>query len=157
VVTLGKALLFPGAIEALGELGDGLTTEVWWSPSHPFTSSLTKQNAKALAEAYEAGARKQWTQPIGFAHALFEVAADALKRAKSLKAADVRDAVAATSVATVVGPVKWGGQGPMKNVSKTPLVLGQWVKGTARKYDLVIVNNEAAPNIPADGKLKPLA
>jgi branched-chain amino acid transport system substrate-binding protein len=36
-------------------------------------------------------------------------------------------------------------------------VLGKWVKGTARKYDLVIVNNEAAPNIPADGKLKPLA
>jgi hypothetical protein len=27
VITLGKALLFPGAIEALGDLGDGLTTE----------------------------------------------------------------------------------------------------------------------------------
>ena len=50
VITLGKALLFPGAIEALGDLGDGLTTEVWWSPSHPFTSSLTKQSAKALAD-----------------------------------------------------------------------------------------------------------
>ena len=47
VITLGKALLFPGAIEALGDLGDGLSTEVWWSPSHPFTSSLTKQSAKA--------------------------------------------------------------------------------------------------------------
>ena len=82
VITLGKALLFPGAIEALGDLGDGLTTEVWWSPSHPFTSSLTKQSAKALADAYESGTKKQWTQPIGFAHALFEVAADALKRAK---------------------------------------------------------------------------
>ena len=96
VVTLGKALLFPGAIEALGDLGDGLTTEVWWSPSHPFTSSLTKQSAKALADAYEAGAKRQWTQPIGFAHALFEVAADALKRTKSRKAARLRDAVAAT-------------------------------------------------------------
>jgi branched-chain amino acid transport system substrate-binding protein len=154
VITLGKALLFPGAIEALGELGYGLTTEVWWSPSHPFTSSLTKQTAKALAEAYEAGAKKQWTQPIGFAHALFEVAADALKRAKSTKAADVRDAVAATNLATVVGPVKWGGAGPMKNVSKTPLVLGQWVKGTKNKVDLVIVNNEAARNIPAGGSIQ---
>jgi branched-chain amino acid transport system substrate-binding protein len=153
VVTLGKALLFPGAIEALGDLGHGLTTEVWWSPSHPFTSSLTKQSAKALAEAYEAGTRKQWTQPIGFAHALFEVAADALKRSKSLKPADVRDAVAATSMNTVVGAVKWGGTGPMKNVSKTPLVLGQWVKGTRFKVDLVIVNNEAAPSIPTGGKI----
>jgi branched-chain amino acid transport system substrate-binding protein len=155
VITLGKALLFPGAIEALGDLGEGLTTEVWWSPSHPFTSSLTKQSARQLAEAYEAATKKQWTQPIGFAHALFEVAASALSRSKSLKAADVRDAIATTNLQTVVGPVKWGGQGPMKNVSKTPLVLGQWVKGAGKnKYDLVIVNNEASRQIPAAGPLK---
>ena len=156
VITLGKALLFPGAIEALGDLGYGLSTEVWWSPSHPFTSSLTKQSAKALAESYETGTKKQWTQPIGFAHALFEVASNALSRSKSLKANDVRDAVAATSINSVVGPVKWGGQGPFKNVSKTPLVLGQWVKGTKNKVDLVIVNNETAKNIPTGGSLKPL-
>jgi branched-chain amino acid transport system substrate-binding protein len=154
VITLGKALLFPGAIEALGELGDGLSTEVWWSPSHPFASSLTKQSAKALAEAYEAGTKKQWTQPIGFAHALFEVAADALKRAKGTGAKDVRDAVVATQLATVVGPIKWGGAGPMKNVSKTPLVLGQWGKGSKYKNELVIVNNQAAPAIPTGGALK---
>lgn len=154
VITLGKALLFPGAIEALGDLGDGLTTEVWWSPSHPFASSVTQQSAQALADSYEAGTRKPWTQPIGFAHALFEVASDALKRSKSLKAADLRDAVAATSLNTVVGPVKWGGPGPMKNVSKTPLVLGQWVKGSKNKVELVIVNNEAAPGIPKGGSLK---
>ncbi|MBX3604538.1 MAG: ABC transporter substrate-binding protein [Piscinibacter sp.] len=153
VITLGKALLFPGAIEALGDLGHGLSTEVWWSPSHPFASSLTKQSAAQLAAAYEASTKRQWTQPIGFAHALFEVAANALSRARSAKAADVRDAVAATSMNTVVGAVKWGGQGPFKNVSKTPLVLGQWVKGTKNKVELVIVNNEAAPSIPTGGKL----
>jgi len=154
VVTLGKALLFPGAIEALGELGEGLTTEVWWSPSHPFKSSLTGQSAKALADSYEAATKKQWTQPIGFAHALFEVAADALKRAKDVSSKSVRDAVAATSLSTVVGGVNWGGRGPFKNVSKTPLVLGQWVKGKKYRYELAIVNNQAAGSIPADGKMK---
>lgn len=154
VITLGKALLFPGAIEALGDLGDGLTTEVWWSPSHPFTSSLTKQSAKALAESYESSTKKQWTQPIGFAHALFEVASDALKRSKSLKASDVRDALAASKMQTVVGDVAWGGAGPFKNVSKTPLVLGQWNKGKKYKYELTIVNNEAAKAIPVGGKLR---
>jgi len=154
VITLGKALLFPSAIEALGDLGYGLSTEVWWSPSHPYTSSLTKQSAKALAEAYEASAKKQWTQPIGFAHALFEVAADALKRSKSAGAKDVRDAVAASRLDTVVGPVKWGGPGPFKNVSKTPLVLGQWGKGTKYKVELTLVNNEGAKNIPVGGALK---
>lgn len=154
VITLGKALLFPGAIEALGDLGEGLSTEVWWSPSHPFNSSLTQQSAKALADAYEASTKKQWTQPIGFAHALFELASDALKRSKSLKAAEVRDALAATKLKTVVGEVAWGGQGPFKNVSKTPLVLGQWVKGKKYKYELVIVNNETAKAVPVGGALK---
>lgn len=154
VITLGKALLFPGAIEALGDLGEGLSTEVWWSPSHPFSSSLTQQSAKALADAYEASTKKQWTQPIGFAHALFEIASDALKRSKTLKAVEVRDAVAATRLKTVVGDVAWGGQGPFKNVSRTPLVLGQWVKGKKYKYDLVIVNNETAKAIPVGGALK---
>ncbi|BCN40420.1 ABC transporter substrate-binding protein [Alicycliphilus denitrificans] len=153
-VTLGKALLFPSALEALGDLGLGLSTEVWWSPSHPFTSSLTRQSAQALADSYEAGTRKQWTQPIGFAHALFEVAANALARSKSLKAEDVRNAVASTSIDSIVGPVKWGGPGPMKNVSRTPLVLGQWRKGHQRKVELVIVNNGAATNIPAGGAMQ---
>ncbi|HEY4067741.1 MAG TPA: ABC transporter substrate-binding protein [Burkholderiaceae bacterium] len=157
VITLGKALLFPGAIEALGDLGYGLSTEVWWSPSHPFASSLTKQSAKALAEAYETSTKKQWTQPIGFAHALFELAADALQRSKGVGAKEVRDAVAASSLNTVVGPVKWGGPGPFKNVSKTPLVLGQWNKGTKYKVELAIVNDEAAPSIPTGGKLSLLA
>ena len=42
--------------------------EVWWSPSHPFTSSLTGQIAKAARRRLH-GRRpsKQWTQPIGFA------------------------------------------------------------------------------------------
>lgn len=126
VITLGKALLFPGAIEALGDLGDGLTTEVWWSPSHPFASSLTKQNAKDLADSYETSTQKQWTQPIGFAHALFEVAADALKRSKSQKAADVRDAVAATKLKTIVGDVAWGGRGRSKTSARRRLC---WVSG----------------------------
>jgi branched-chain amino acid transport system substrate-binding protein len=154
VVTLGKALLFAGAIDALGDLGDGLTTEVWWSPSHPFKSSLTGQSAKALADSYEASTKKQWTQPIGFAHALFEVAVDALKRARDGSAKNVRDAVAATKLETVVGGIRWDGKGPFRNVSKTPLVLGQWVKGKKYRHELVIVNNQAAKSIPAGGKMR---
>jgi branched-chain amino acid transport system substrate-binding protein len=69
-------------------------------------------------------------------------------------AKDVRDAVAATSMNTVVGPVKWGGPGPFKNVSKTPLVLGQWGKGKKYKMELTIVNDEAAKNIPTGGTMR---
>ena len=50
--------------------------------------------------------------------------------------------------------MKWGGGGPFKNVSKTPLVLGQWRKGTKYKVELVIVNNDTAKNIPTGGTLQ---
>jgi branched-chain amino acid transport system substrate-binding protein len=157
VITLGKALLFPGAIDALGDLGDGLTTEVWWSPSHPFKSTITGMDAKGLCTAYEEQTKKQWTQPLGFSHALFEVAVDALKRTKNTERASIRDAIASTNMSTIVGPVKWGGEGPFKNVSKTPLVLGQWVKGKKYKYELVIVNDQTNPAIPSSGELKLIA
>lgn len=60
-----------------------------------------------------------------------------------------------TSINTVVGPVKWG-SGPVKNVAKTPLVGGQWRKGGQFKYDLVIVDNSLAKNIPVQDTLKPI-
>ncbi len=156
IASVGKALLFPPAVEAIGDIADGLSTEVWWSPSHPFKSSLNGASAKKLAEEYESATGKQWTQPIGFVHALFEVAADTLKRSKSVddKGA-IRDALVATNLNTIVGPIAWG-KGPVKNVAKTPLVGGQWVKGKKFKFDLVIVNNVTAPGIPVGGRLKPI-
>ena len=156
IASVGKALLFPSSVEALGDLGDGMSTEVWWSPSHPFSSSLTGETAKQLADTYIQTTTKQWTQPIGFAHALFEVAFDALKRTTNVddKAA-IRDAIKATSLDTIVGKVDWTGK-PFKNVAKTPLVGGQWGKGTAFPYDLTIVSNKDHPEIPAGGKLRPI-
>lgn len=154
VASVGKALLFPSSVEALGANGDGLSTEVWWTPNHPFKSSLTGQSARQLGDAYEAATKKQWTQPLGFAHALFEIAADVLKRTKDLDSpAAIRDAIAATKLDTMVGHVAWG-SGPMKNVAKTPLVGGQWRKGGKFKYDLVVVDNSLAPAIPVQDKLK---
>ena len=47
IVTIGKALLFPSVIDSLGERGNGLTSEIWWTPHHPFKSGLTGQSAQA--------------------------------------------------------------------------------------------------------------
>jgi branched-chain amino acid transport system substrate-binding protein len=155
IVTVAKALLFPSAVNALGERGNGLTTEIWWTPNHPFKSGLTGQSSKELADAYVKAAGKPWTQPIGFQHALFEVAIDTLKRAKSLDPKAIRDAIAATDYQSIVGPVKWTGQ-PVKNVTKTPLVAGQWQR-KGDKLDLVITANQPAPQIPVGGKMELLS
>lgn len=153
VVTIGKALLFPSVIESLGDRGDGLTSEVWWSPNHPFSSSLTGASAKELAEGYSAASGRPWTQPIGFKHALFEVVADVIQRSEDLEdPAAIVSAIAATNLDTIVGSVNWA-NGPINNVTKTPLVAGQWQK-EGDTFDLKIVTNSAAPNIPLTGELK---
>lgn len=156
VATVAKALLFPSAVNALGGIASNLATEVWWSPHHPFSSSLTGQTSAQLATAYTASAGKQWTQPVGFAHALFEVANAALTRAKSLSPADIAAAISTLQVPTVVGPLDWT-SGPVKNVAKTPLVGGQWRKSTTYPYELIIVSNSQHPNIPAAGQMEAIS
>ena len=152
VVTIGKALLFPSAVAALGDRGNGLTSEIWWSPNHPFASSLTGESAKALADGYTTATGKPWTQPIGFRHALFEVVADVVKRAADLDdPAAVVEAIRGTSLKTIVGTVDWS-TGPVKNVSKTPLVAGQWHKA-GDALELVITTNVQHPDIPVGGEL----
>lgn len=156
VVTIGKALLFPSVIESLGERGDGLTSEVWWSPNHPFSSSLTGDSSKALADGYTAASGRPWTQPIGFKHALFEVVADVIKRAEDLEdPAAIVAAIAGTNLDTITGNVNWA-NGPINNVTKTPLVAGQW-QHDGDTLDLKIVANSAASNIPLTGELKLLS
>ena len=153
IVTPAKALLFPASVEAMGERGRGLSTEVWWSPHHPFKSGLTGQTSLEFCNAYTATTGKQWTQPIGFKHANLEVAIDVLKRTKKLDAASIRDAIVDTNYQSLVGPVSWKGGGPtnpVPNACTTPLVGGQWKKGTKFKFDLNVVFNQPAPNIPLD-------
>ncbi|MGD9479422.1 ABC transporter substrate-binding protein [Shinella sp. G-2] len=152
IVTIGKALLFPSAIEGLGERGIGLSSEVWWSPDHPFASSLTGVSSAELANGYTAASGRPWTQPIGFKHALFEVVADVVARADDLDdPAAIVAAIAATNLKTIVGPVNWAA-GPVKNVTKTPLVAGQWEKDGGA-LNLKIVANANAPEIPLGGEL----
>ena len=160
--TIAKALLFPPAIEALGDRGDGLTTEVWWSPSHPFRSGLTGRTSAEFAADYTAATTRQWTQPLGFKHANIEVAIDVLKRCGDPGDPEaILDAIRNTAYESIVGPVSWkfaDHRNPVKNACRTPLVGGQWrARGGPFKYDLVVVENELAKEIPVGGDIKPLS
>lgn len=156
VATIAKALLFPEVVESLGDLAQNITTDVYWSPNFPFKSSLTGESCADLAAGFEAAAKRQWTQPVGFTHALFEVAADAIKRTDDPTDTDaLAEAVASTSLDSVVGKIAWGQDNvpefARKNVAKTPLVSGQWRRKDDGKFDIVIVDNATAPEIPLGG------
>ncbi len=152
VVTVAKASEFPIAIQSFGDRAQGLSVEVWWSPAHPFSSSLTGQNCAELAQAFSKETGKPWSMPLGFKHSLFEVAIDALKRAPGKSPEAIRDAIRATNLNTIVGPVNFK-TGPVPNVSKTPLVAGQW-KRRGKNMELVIVENGQARMIALQGQLE---
>jgi branched-chain amino acid transport system substrate-binding protein len=161
LVSIAKALLFPESVVALGDLGHNLTCEVYWSSTFPFKSSLTGESCADLAAGFEAAAGRQWTQPVGFTHALFEVAADVLKRASDPTDGDaLAEAIGSTNLDTVVGNIAWGKDNvppfARKNVAKTPLVGGQWRKQDDGSFDLVIVENGNAPEIALGGTLETL-
>ncbi len=157
--SIGKAILFPQAVEALGNAGHNLSSEVWWSPSHPFTSSLNGLSAGELAAAYTEATGRQWTQPIGFVHALLEAAVDTMGRVSDVTDRDaVAGAIAAIDLQTIVGGIAFNGAGlppfAQTNVCKTPLVGGQWRLRDGGGYDLVIVDNTDHPNIPTAGSVE---
>ena len=152
IVTVAKATEFPAAIQAFGERANGLTVEVWWSPAHPFRSSLTGQSSAELASAYTKASGRPWSVVLAFKHSLFEVAIDALKRAADRKPESIRDAIRATALNTIVGPVNFS-KGPVPNVSKTPLVGGQWKK-RGKGLELLVVENSQASMVPLQDKLE---
>jgi branched-chain amino acid transport system substrate-binding protein len=86
---------------------------------------------------------------MGFDWAAFEVAADVLLRAGSLDKKKIRDALSATNMDTIVGKVNFNEQ----HFSLTPLVGGQWVKGTKYPWDLQITYNKEHSYIPTTGKM----
>lgn len=151
---IAKTGLFPSQVDALGSLGDGLVTAAFWHPTFPYSSSLLGKTSQQLADGYQKTG-KQWTQMVGSTAALFDVAIGALKNAPNPKdKLGLANSIPTLKVDTPVGSLDFGA-GPVGNVVTTPLINGQWVKGTTYPLDLVIVNNADDPKVPIAAKLRP--
>ena len=86
---------------------------------------------------------------------------DALKRTKNVDSKDdIVAQIASTKLATLAGPVDFttpaqlGTMHPVKNVYRTPLVGGQWIKGTTYPYELMVVDNIMASGIKVEAALQ---
>ncbi|MBW6419227.1 ABC transporter substrate-binding protein [Celeribacter sp. PS-C1] len=156
LVYAGKTVQFPAAIEPFGARAEGLITEVWWAPSYPYASTMTGQSSQELADEYEAASGRQWSMPLAYRHSLFEVIFDGLKRVQDLDdPASIQAAFNETDMVSVVGPINFQ-TGPLPNTSMTPTAGGQWVKGDKFPLNLVICDNEFAPEVPVQGEVQPL-
>jgi branched-chain amino acid transport system substrate-binding protein len=144
--TVAKSCLFASDVEELGELANGLITEVWWTPEFPYSSSINGWSAAELAEDYLTNFDPSLTMApasVGYKHANVEILYDILNRAGSLKLETINAAAAATDLNTVVGHVAFNDE----HVSVMSCVAGQWVMNEDGTYRQEIVGNYLMPTV----------
>jgi branched-chain amino acid transport system substrate-binding protein len=165
VALVGKALLFPQSVDALGPIGNGLLTELWWHRSFPFKSSLSGETCAELADNFEKTTGQQQTAPL-LHYVVGEMAIHALKNAADPTSKDsILAAVEKIKLDTIVGPIDFTSPvmtplgpgnsdfppGPghkTKNVYDHGLGGAQWLMmGGKWKFDQAVVSNAAAPYI----------
>ena len=158
IAQIAKTGLFPSDVEALGDLGDKLTTAAYWHPTYPYSSSLAGMTSQQLADGYTAASGKQWQQQVGASMSLLDAGFAALAAAGTPNdKVALQKALASLNTTTTVGKVDFT-SGPVANVSETPIIGAQWVKskaGSKFPFDLVIVENATDRKVPIAAKLLP--
>ena len=163
IVTMSLALLFHETAVALGDIVQGLSTEVVWHPTFPYKSSLTGQTCQELADQYSKDTGNGWTEPIG-QYGKFEWAIDVCKRTKDLdNKEEYVAAIQSTKLNTINGlidftaPVKLGTRHPVLNVNIISIASGQWFKtqGGPWPYEIKLVAATDS-TIPTTAKIQPL-
>jgi branched-chain amino acid transport system substrate-binding protein len=162
VCTIGKALLFPQTLEAIGDIAYNTTCESVWHPTWPFKDSITGKTCQQLADDYTAKTNEEWTAPIG-QYGKFEWAVDVFKRVTNLDdKEEIIKMVSSTKLDTCLGPmdftapVKMGTRHPVANVYTPPVGGGQWVKGTKYKFEPASVSNALSTELPVAAKVQPM-
>jgi len=169
---VGKAILFPQSVEALGDVANGLMTELWWHRTFPWKSSLTGETCAQLADDFEAKTGQEQTAPL-LHYVCGEMAIYAVQKATDPKSKDAVLAVLETLkldtiiglidftapiiAATGTGPADWpAGPGhKTKNVFDHGLGGSQWLmQGGKWKFDSVPIDKAAAPYM-LDSTLQP--
>ncbi|MFE9674425.1 ABC transporter substrate-binding protein [Streptomyces sp. NPDC006259] len=155
LITCSRWLAYPPSVTGAGgrPAHADVATLVYWTPAHPYRSSLDGMTAAGLAEAYEQGTGRQWLQPLGLAYALFEVVIHALTTADDpSERRCVADALGRTRLDTIAGPLDWTA-GPVPNIATVALAGGQWQRGTRHDYELAVVTGGQVDGLAVDGDL----
>jgi branched-chain amino acid transport system substrate-binding protein len=125
----------PSWTQSLGKDGDDFILAPGWH------NAVKYPGAAELNQEHQAKYGKPAAATTGPAYALIQILADAIKRANSLDRDKIRDAIAATNMMTVEGPVTFNADG----TGNVVVIFDQWQNG---KQELIW---------PADQQTKPIA
>jgi branched-chain amino acid transport system substrate-binding protein len=119
----GAGFTLPEFIKNAGPAADFVFSATLWVETVPYPG------AKAYFDKYAAKFKDDTEYHGAEAYAGMYVVADALKRAKALTPEAVREAMVATNMMTVFGPVKFVSYDKKTQQNKLPTYLVQWQKG----------------------------
>jgi branched-chain amino acid transport system substrate-binding protein len=157
LITCSRWLAYPSGVHPQDTLptpnaATGVATLVYWTPQHPYTSSLDATTPRALAHDYQHHTGKSWLQPLGLAHALLEVAAHALSVCNNpTDRVAIADTLAGSYMDTLVGRLDWAA-GPAAGIAGVHLVGGQWQDHNGIRR-LATVTNTGLSQLVIDGHL----
>ncbi len=154
-VTMGKCALLQSDVEALGDLADGIMTQVWWAPTNPFVSDLTGVSCSEINEKYMAENGRVMPQPTAFAYAGLELAVQTFTKAGTTEKNAVLKAIGELTCQTIVGSVDYSKQQKGLRYSSSVLTGGQWQRDENGTLVLVIIDNSLYPEIPITGEYLP--
>ena len=154
-VTMGKCALLQSDVEALGDLADGLMTQVWWAPTNPFKSDLTGITCAEINEQYMKDNGRIMPQPTAFAYAGLELAVQTFIKAGTTDKAAVYKAIGELKCETIVGPVDYSYELGGLKYSNTVLTGGQWQRDENGELQLIIIDNSLYPYIQTTGEYQP--
>ncbi len=156
LATVAKVLLFPADCTALGDLVINVATDAWWTPDHPYKSSLDGMTSKELGDAFTSANNKQWVQALGSTYSLFEVAYNAFTSVSDPhNVTQVAAKLRSMNYTGMCGPLNFAA-GPVPGVAILHPVGAQWKKGTgAFPYEMQVVDNSGNNAVPLTGELLP--
>lgn len=163
IFSMSKALLFHKSIEAVGDIGIGLSDHMVWHPKFPYKSYLTGQTCEEYAALYTEETGEQWTQTLGQL-GKYEWAVDVLKRVPDIENKELYlEAIKTTKFSGINGPVDFNlpvapkTVRPVPNVYKIKIAGGQWGRSEDPrfKYDMYICYGQD-PNMPIQKKFEPI-
>jgi branched-chain amino acid transport system substrate-binding protein len=125
--------------ENLGKDGDYFLLMPGWNPALKFPG------VEDMVQRHQAKYNKPAQATTGPAYAAVQILADAIGRANSLDRDKIRDAIAATDMTAVIGPVKFNPDGTGQVVT----VINQWQEG---KQQLVWPADQAVSQVAYPAK-----
>lgn len=119
----GAGFTLPEFPENAGKASEKVMSVTLWYQSLPYPGAME------YFEKYKAKHGKNTEYHGAEAYAAAYVIADTLKRAKSLSSEDLTQALSATDMETVFGPVKFVAYDKKINQNRLPTYLMQWIDG----------------------------